>query len=63
MENKKNNDSFSVLCYPVNRQCQPRKIQTEKEKKTERKKEKKCEKNTNQTERSSRYGSCENATQ
>ena len=44
MEKKKNNDSFSVLCYPVNRQCLPRKIQIEKEKKAERKNEKNANK-------------------
>ena len=41
VENKKNKNSLSVSCYPVNRLCLSRKIQTEKENKDERKEEEK----------------------
>ena len=44
-ENKKNKDSLSLPCNPVNRQCLSRKIPTEKENKDERTK-----KNTGRTQ-------------
>ena len=40
VENKKNSDSLSLPCYPVNRSCLPRKILIEKEKKTKERKKK-----------------------
>ena len=40
-ENKKNKDSLSLPCNPVNRQCLSKKILTEKENKDERTKKKK----------------------
>ena len=45
--NKKNNNSLSLPCNPVNRLCLSKKIPIEKDKKEERKKEKK---NTDRTQ-------------
>ena len=49
VENKKNNDSFSLPCCPVNLQCLSQKLPIGKAKNEERKREKKKE-NTDRTQ-------------